>query len=351
MSILVKGVTAEYAPQSFENTRRLGRPLNNFFYGYRMPVGCGPYGHIKVDLGSYWNRDGLRLPAGHTAIYAISRGVFKYPLLHVQTTLTKRVNGDLRYIGLENGSASLTGLVALYITDAFYFRIAGGTGYQSLLVTDAIPADYATVKHYYVQKLNKCNAEFFVKPPGVDALELKAIWLFDLSEDIPTWNNVSPYSLGGIKGTLASEFSVFLEIYTAPEQAVDLYLPMDIEGQLNSIICQEGDPLPPRQYALYTENSTTKWNGLATAGAVLTSHPVPVWRYPTKTLVFQADAAGNLDIQVYVGGGWKSWVPGGITLVANQLEVYNLNGDIPIARCVYTPTNADTITLAEWYLS
>ncbi len=306
------------------------------------------------DFFSSWpaNLDDFWLPSGFTSItgevrQAYSRKAFHYPVLSVRARWpAMAADAGEAFIGFESGSHGIASLAYLALSYTV-FRFAAGLGNQApgaigiLDVENLMPADYATAFHQYSIKINKCSVELYI-----DAV-IKGIILLGLPEAIPEWENNDPYALGSsISPTMGMGVNTLIEV-ARPAGPITLVCVSNAE----QFVALDGDPLPPRQYALYTVNTSTKWNGLATAGVVLTSHPVPVWGYEKKTLLFQADAAGNLDIQVYTGGAWRPWVPGGITLVANQLLVYNLNGEVPIARCIYTPTNADAITLAEWYLS
>jgi len=273
-------------------------------------------------------------------LYLYSRQFYKYPQLFVRATVPDRTGfPDNSHIGLEFEGV---GLQHSLVAGFWFVNILGTTTVTGKYTLDYVhgeprgvdlaaylPADFMTALHRYACKVNKGSVEYRID----SALVLSVIYAPDSAF----------YSLAGPP----YDIRIIPEI-SEPGGMFHIHL-----EDTNTVAVpgfSDGDPLPPRQYALYTENTNTKWTGLA-PGAVVTSHPVPVWAYPRKTLVFQANAAGNLDIQVYVGGGWRSWVPGGITLVANQLEVYNLNGEVPIVRCVYTRVAAETITLAEWYLS
>ena len=317
----------------------MGRSLNEFFNARIRPFGADEYNFLRVDLDKYWDREGLRCPAGFTWLAVYSRQMFSYPHLSAWTKLPAPSAVNFSHIGLQNGSSFTGGGIAFYITTNFRFAATQGLG-KSFKVDTHIPPDYATAKHRYCFKINKNNAEFFINGTP------RAIILTGLSENIPTWGDVSPYCLGGLTAPLLPSQVTLLE--SAHTDGSEALFPLDIETEVNSLVCGNGDPLPPRQYALYTENTNTKWNGLSTA-TVVTSHPIPVWGYSRKTLLFQSSAAGTLAIQVYAGGAWREWAS--ITLVANQLEVYNLNGEIPIARCVYTPVSTDTIAVAEWMLA
>lgn len=330
--------------QSIQLEHRLERSLDDFFNARAWMTGAPS---VRVPLDDYWLAAGFTVPAEKRGAGCYSRKVFSYPSLQIHAKLPNITTGDYWWwLGFEAGGAVGTGIFCLYGRGDIN-RVYVMAGERSDLISKRIetflPVGYDTAEKDYLLKINRMSGELYIE--GV----LKAVVLFGLQEAIPSWENNEPYTLFSTKTNLAAVIATLIEVNKGVATTTPRTLPLKTLA-VNDFVASDGDPCPPRQYALYTQNTSTKWKALATAGAVLTSHPVPVWGYPMKTLVFQADAAGNLDIQVYVGGGWRSWVPGGITLVANQLEVYNLNGEVPIVRCVYTPTNADTITLAEWLL-
>ena len=328
--------------QSIGFEHRQGRSLDDFYEGYlRSVAGVA----TRPALDNYWTAAGLTIPANYTTLALFSRRPFNYGAVVMNGRFsTFALDGQIEFVGFEHdGGHRIPYLLAYRYANHFNFVASAATTVHLRLDT-LLPADYDTADHHYQVKLNKCSGEFYIDDV------LKAIMLFGVPEALPTWENNPPYALGSfISGIMGIGQSVCLEIWRDVLNAGANHTFPILNTSANNLVAADGDPLPPRQFALYTQNTATKWTGLATAIAV-TSHPVPVWGYARKTLVFQANAAGTLDIQVYAGGAWRSWVPGGITLVANQLEVYNLNGEVPIARCVYTPVGADTITLAEWYL-
>jgi len=324
------------ALQSIQLEHRIDRSLNDFFNGRISPVVGVTH---KIDLDTYWTSSGLRIPPGHRFLSVYTRAVYLYGHIGIWTKLGPLSIDNFDLIEFETGGGS-RGVKAGFLRGAaFEAPRWGGNSATALLADIFLPADYATAEHLYSIKVNRPNVEIYIDE------NLIGVGLIGLPEPIPVWQNNPPYNLGGCKVT-GTNIAVPALIEIDGGGAEYLF---PCNPNSNNYIAANGDPLPPRQYALYTENTATKWNGLAT-NVARTSHPVPVWGYPRKTLVFQANAAGNLAIQVYVGGGWRAWVPGGITLVANQLEVYNLNGEVPIMRAVYTPVGADTITLAECYL-
>jgi len=223
---------------------------------------------------------------------------------------------------------------------------AGGP--RKIEITDVVPSRVWNFDKYSVYNLNvhKGFAEFYVQ------FELVAVIVYGKAFTGSTeklYANTEPYSL------LVSNFSPPMQMPTLQEisavNAAGEYIEKTVGYPLDEYHFTAGQPLPVRQFSLYKESSTTKWSGLDTGGTKQTSHPVPIAGYPNKTVYFKSDAAGTLDIEVYVNGGWE--VYDSITPTANELEYIGLPTEMqaPLLRCVYTPTDADTINLAEVNLS
>ena len=320
---------------------RFGKELS--FYYNAVTATLPPRRYLESPVDEYWKETGILLPADRGVIYIGSRASFNYPLVRLQhTKLPTLESGREWYIGVEEGPSPLTGIVALSGHDInAYFVVGTWQDFARGKITNLLPSDYDTsTNNEYSIKVNKCYGELYIQDV------LKAVGLFGMQNSIPRWENNPPYTLFGCRSPiLASRFPLFIEMVRSGANIDDWIWALN--PRFATLGFAAGDPLPPRQYSLYTENTGTKWNGLTTSTPI-TSHPVPVWGYPRKTLLFQANAAGTLAIQVYAGGAWREWAS--ITLTANTLEVYNLNGEFPIARGIYTPVGTDTIAVAEWMM-
>lgn len=316
---------------SYEKNSHVGlKPSDFFFDGYA--------GGRNVDIG--WTSDGFTNVKGEW-LMAFSKMVWSYPALAFECIWPTITEPDLAALVMfESGGRGPINLSG-YLMAGGVFILQGGTGAFTinLILTSFLPANYNTALNTYGLKLNKCNIEAYIN--GV----FRGIILFGLPEAIPNWNNNPPYA---IASTPAANIAMKVPFTVSLQPMGDMpSYTLGIKRLDYQLVCNDGDPLPPRQYAVYTENTATKWNGLATA-AVVTSHPVPVWGYGRKSLLFQSNAAATLAVQVYAGGGWRTITT--IVLAANTLMSYNLNAEVPIARCVYTPVGADTIAVAEWHL-
>ena len=247
--------------QSVQLEHRLGRDLDGFFLGWIDLSGVT----YKIDVDAYWTSSGLNSPAGYNAIGVYSRKLFSYPMIGVVTMLPTLAANLRAYIGFEPGREARLPAITFHMRDAnagLYCLYEGGV--TGILVTSQMPVDYETVVHHYMVKVNRCNGELYI-----DRV-LRAVMLFGLPVAIPTWDDTVPYSLGSMHIPIVGDMPSFLEISKGTD---DITLPLDITGQC--LVITNGDPMAPRQYPMYTENTATQWKALATGGVVLTSHPVP----------------------------------------------------------------------------
>jgi len=317
--------------QGIGNEQTSGKRLEDSFK-YRL------YADTKPSLSDMWTDAGLKKPANARYLSVYTRKVYSYPVLSASGKFPIAVSGVAAWVGFEAGGDTPLFICSIYEKDAdFYFQVGGPPGDSYIKITALMPSDYNTVGHNYRIALAANQDELYID--GV----LRAVVLMGVQGNIPGWENNPPYALWSNKAVNISSVPAFIE--SGLPQATELNMAF---SPYTGFMAEDGIPLPARQYSLYTENTSTKWSGLTT-GASLTSHPIPVWGYPAKTLLFQADAAGELRIQVYAGGGWRTIDTK--TLVANALYQYNLTAEVPIARCIYNPASSDTIAVAEWCLS
>jgi len=318
--------------------QRIDRSLNSFFVGTLEPE-QGVYESVDVD--SIWTSDGFTCPAGYVEVAVYTRRMFKYPVVEFKAVLPSLPlpEGVSCFLGMQHGDATHLPMLwfELIGSRAAFMCYAPVSG--SVYVEDLLPSDYDTARHSYAIKLNKCNAEFFIDG------ELKAISLLGVPNGVPTYHNAQPYALRAVQAS--GEYACAVPAGMAVKTPKELEYTFPLPANKEYFIYAPGDPMPPRQFPVYTENSETKWSNLATGGVTVTSHPIPIWGYPRKTVYFMSDAAGTLNIQAYLGGGWKTY--DSITVAANSLEVYPFPAEvqIPIIRLVYEPTNDDTIIFAE----
>lgn len=327
--------TNDDALQSTQREHIMGRNLNDFYNGRATP----PAGvEQKIDVEDYWGAvTNLTKPAGYSSVSIYSRKVFRYPILTIHAWFP--TSADVMF-GFEAGGATRLFIVSMSqnAVGTWGFTEGGPWPWAGVAITSFIPADYDTGKHDYSIVLGKSQSELYIDKV------IRGIILHNVPEAIPAWANNPPYALYYGPIPAVSEITAFVEI--GGPVAANVVWGLDA----NHFFIAEGIEYPPRQYALYNENTATKWNGQVIAAGSITSHPVPIWGYPIKTLCFQAGGAGSLAIQIYVGGGWRTAKT--VPIVANTLDIQAFDMETPIMRCVFTPTGfPTTVTAAEVFLS
>jgi len=310
-----------------------GLPKDKLWTGYGEAAGV----HKSIDPADVLGDDGLYAPANINEGYACTRKTFSYPYMNISfDSLPTYTTDNIEiWIGFSNPISLVGGN-----NNKYRLHTQGGA---ELEVQDHMPSDYDTDQNWYTLKVGEQRGELWINDT------YRGVVLSNLPENIPTWTG-KPYSLGG---------DTTLSFPKAPVQLVAVdFSDHDTPTRVTyygrrlyedwGLAVREGSPLPPVQFRVYTENSSTKWQGSSLSGTVQ-SHPVPVWGYPNKTLYFKSGAAGTLRVQIYVGGGWVTRYEKSLT--ADELFVYTLDEEVPIARCEYVATNSDAIDVAEWYLS
>ena len=289
----------------------------------------GTYWHIE---DRDWTKRYIEVPSPpenyHLSLY--TKNSWKYPWGGVNAKLPSSLSsGSFWLFGFEPGPGETAGLISFFISgDKLYAHCDG----VSNDITSYLPSDYSTAIHIYQIKVNHTTAEFYIDRSLVAVAIRRGIELSAVSGP--------PYNIFGTKYVGFDEAPAFAELCRCD---VDTYY-LD-PGHFRAM---SGDPLPPRHYDLYSTGTNTKWAGNSFDSAI-TSHPVPVWGYSKKCFLFQSNAAGTIAIEVYAGGGWREVVSE--TVTANSLWDYVLNLEVPLARMKYTPTNSDSIAVAECNLS
>ena len=324
------------ALQSIQNEHLKERSLNDFYNAriYNPTTGKS----TRPDLDDLWTVDGYRKPKGYQYFAAYSRKAFKYPVLSAYGKFPTGKTGLRNWIGFEAGGCSRLYIAALRQSDTDFYLCCGETPPWFLAkITNLMPSHYDTTNNIYTIAVSESRTELFINRV------LRGVGLHCLSEDIPKWENNPPYAIMSVKSPAISVVTTLIEICGPAEEEVILGF-----GYGSSFMASDGNRCPPRHFAVYTENSSTKWAG-STFSDTVTSHPIPVWGYTKKCFLFQSNAAGTIAIEVYAGGDWREVVSE--TVTANELWDYVLNLEVPIARMKYTPTNSDTIAVAECNLS
>ena len=301
----------------------------------------------RLDTGAIWTEEGVGFQVSlHDTIRIMSRGSFPYARLEAMGQWVTMVAGTVQGIGLGgNGTLPDPGYAIMTFGAAAYLVTREMDGTYRLDQFSGLPGDYNTVDHVYGVNLLSGRIEYVID--GI----IVGVCLYGMgntTNDFPVWTNNPPYNLIGIPGaSLPSSMPSLLAL----DSDTDILLPFPP----HYFSISEGEPSPPRVYQCYTENTATEWQNLATAGATMISHPIPVWGYPDVTVMFMADAAGTLQVQTWWGdgtnGGWYDLnAPGGVVVVAEQPYIFRPDGIYSIIRLVYEPTNGDNIAYAQVHM-
>lgn len=288
-----------------------------------------------------WTRTAFTIPAGTPAGYspqARSRRSYMYPELIAYGTWPDIINqypeiGSV-YLGFEHGGG-------VYYGSAFFqlgktgstlwmnARVAGKGDYGKYLnILNLMPSDFQTKRHYYTVKINRCNVEFFV-----DGKLVAVIISSPFMSDLTVSEEHQPYAIGLTNGENPISMDTLLEVALESSPSSDIVLDFPAYGFKIS----SGDPLPARIYRLYQWETENLLAGLTLTSGSVTSHPVPVFGYRDKTIFFQADQSGTVDIEVLTQtGNWRTYYSD--TVSADELWWLKMTGDAVLARLTYTPT-------------
>jgi len=332
-----KYATLEGAKQSIQLSGRLRGELSDFFNATNLSR------TKSVDPADYWTSDGLE------DAYVFTRGVFRYPTLLARGQLPTMGAGVRADMSLATGESGYIAEHTRFLVEESevefeYGYVQYGGADIDMVIHDAswFPSDYDTADHTYKIVVKGNGAELWID----DVLRVVVVGGYDItgSTGHTKINQKNPpYAVG------LYEAETITPDLTGVFMAHDGKLGVDITGDNLQVV--SGDPFPPQRFPLYNWNTDTEWSGLSTGGSVQTSHPVPIWGYQNKTVYAQADAAGSLAIEIYAGGDWREY--DSVTLTANELEHYTLPAEMqaPLMRCVYTPTDDDTIAYGEVHLA
>jgi len=339
------------ALQSFDLPHHVGRGMDDFFERWSVDANGHP---TRLPVSDVWDRDGMHVRATNFNAYntgpIVSRLTKRWPVFAADIKLPTLEADVLWKLAFETGHQGTAGDITFmpdrrdqytgtsYADTQATFSAHTRGNHRVLDVTSLLPSDYDSAEHVY--RLFRYRGGAWLTIDN----ELRAVILDGVPEGLPKWENNPPYALGSLNESMGSELGFKTSAWSTDEK--EFTFPLTTEERCFGMF--EGQELPPRQFPLYTESTSTKWQGSSLSGTV-DSHPVPVWGYPNKTLYFKSAAAGTLRVQVYAGGGWVTRYEKSLT--AGDLFVYNLDEEVPIARCEYVATNSDAIDIAEWYLS
>jgi len=306
---------------------------------------------ISVKPSDYWILDSNISPfpgriIGTEETYVVqfhTKRAFHYPIITAKLKLPSLVGkkiGTAVYIGgAINGSGSGTGCVQWRyitrdgVTERLELCFASDFACPLLMHITDLPADYKTAEHVYSIHIHRNVSEYFIdgvlKAVGINSSNLA----FD---DIPS----PPYTIFRATNALSPHLNVFTGVLNR-QQA------MEVELSPFWFRCADGEAVAPTVYRLYKYGENTMLAGLSIDAGSVTSHPFPVFGYSGKTIYFQADQPGTLDVEVLMEtGNWRTY--SSETVSADELYYFIMTGEGVLARITFTPTSYPcTINEAE----
>lgn len=289
-------------------------------------------GYQSVDPSSVWTvslpilgTDGaLTCPADVPVLQVSHLATYEHPAISAHMRLPPLpVSGQAVYMGLEGGAGAGVQAFMLW-NDAGSIKLMAGMGDRD--ITWALPADYQTFQHHYKVRALKPWFEYEIDHKPV---------AFYLNESAlnPFWIDGPPYSIGTNSALIPWRFPTklyaFLEIASQGQPVTFPVSPMMVS-------VHGSEALPPRAFRLYDAGTNTLFTDLTLAAGTETSHPIPVFGYPSKTFHFMADQDGDIDIEVYTQtGNWRVYRSDRFT--ANSLYSLIMTGDALMARITVDP--------------
>jgi len=294
-------------------------------------------GLSPVSIEEYWKPqtepavDGeFKCPKEELEIRASTRVTFKYPYAQLRTKMPTLDYDDQGIdIGFENGVVRGTGTFQV-----FYRRIAGvsrfgfyaacGQGYVSSYIDWLKPADIETKMYDYGFLIHRNRMEFHFDGRR-RAVVLHSIGGATVDISGP------PYHLAVLPARV-SPYMVF-SIEVEGRQLSDLIFPLNpLE-----VYIADGEENPSEVFRFYETGTDNLLAGMTITSGSVTSHPFPIFGFGGKTIYFQANQAGTLDIEVLMQtGNWRNYASEPVS--ANTLLLYLMAGEGLLARVTFTPT-------------
>lgn len=277
-----------------------------------------------VDADDIWSQTSYSTP--YTGLYSLPKGYsysniyskksFKYG---ITSLLTMPSQDASHFIGFV---ARPSRIAAWYI---YSDRLGININWNRINVTNVQPTDYLTEEHQYEVVVTKFGALFYLD------YVLRAIGYYGPT-GLATINGPPYYIVFGSRPPVYTDLMASIESWGGDSNA-DRNISITISG----FLIVEGDPLPSLDLNLYDAGTDTLFTDLTIAAGSETSHPFPLFGYEGKTIYFQADQAGNFNIEVLdQTGNWR--VHSTIAFLVNTLSVTTITDEALIGRIVVTPT-------------
>lgn len=293
------------------------------------------------DIDLWWTLAGIEIPPPSVNYWIASSWAFMYPQAQIEATWEALAggSGDQREFALRGDWEDDHGLVALVQDDGNTMILRSANflvgGYVD--ITALLPGTWQTDPHFYMLKANKWGAELYV-----DGMLLGVIvYAFDSSVNFATAIAGPPYAI--VVNNFIPTGVALNAMLRAQGTAGDTWgVPH------SSFTFADGDPCPPRRWPLYDGGTNNLFAGLVLPANPATSHPVPVFGYQGKTLLFQATGDGTITIETFTAAGIWTDYDNQIRVQAATLKAYRILSDMALIRVTYTPDGYPaTITYAE----
>lgn len=312
--------------------------INQFFEGQKFTISQDNITYEFVDAGEYAKLKSLAFYRGceitvpqNDNIYLYTSKRYECPRLHVYGKL---ISGNVLSFGLGPPIAEYSGLpIAEY----------SGLGRLHLYYenTTNLLSGMAQILPRSDININIENAFDFVASRNTlefyHNYQLKHVVVFtdDGTADSGEILGETPYSIHIHPNLPPRKMKVsFLMMATSEPLVFHMY----------GLNIDEKQDTRTKTYYLYVENTNTKFEG-STIGNV-TSHPIPIAGYSSKTLAFQANKNGNLIIYGYMGS--NVWVVyDSIPYSANEMITYTVSEEYPLIKVEYQTQENASIQVAR----
>lgn len=277
-----------------------------------------------------------------SALY--SKRAFKYGAFGFQVRLPNPTDSAFRtlHLGAETVAAYAGGITNFVFdiqagairTQLSNYSINAANG-SIANVSALLPITPSAGAYKYLVKVNRASVEYWVEGSLISIVQ------FSPESDSYAVRITAPYRLEQVKGQTPC-FQPALMEYTCSAAG---HIGTRSNILLWSIYVIDGDPAPPR--TLHPITGGVNWEGTAIAAGTLTSDRIPILGYDRKTIVFLADQAGTLYIDVDYGDNSNDQYDS-VAVAANTLSSYIMTADPLWLRLRFTPTTYPcTVTRAR----
>jgi len=337
-----EGKEVEVSRKGFEPVLREGinvnerraRDLDPIYFCNNLDKG------IMVDPTTYWDPETLNITTADF-IYLETKRSFPYGKATIRMKLPPDPAGC--WWGFEPGTATTLG-TALFrfkpVDDIYEIHVSSLAPFRgkALDISDFVPSDAQDTNYAYGIEVTKNASWFYIQK------YLRGVILHGLNTDMGDFGPY-PYWIAGSNARMSKTSPHFFE-YDGHGS--------EVTWEIQKLNVEAGVPMYPRILKLYDfEDTSPMTDGTYDTGTSYKSHPIPIYGFDGKTILFRADTdsvTDGLRIEVLTQeGNWRLY--DSVTTSANELESYIISGNFPLARIGYEPSaDGASITDAEMHL-